>query len=40
MQDRQLLTVDESEIKARCREAAPAFWARYEDAVPDGPILG
>jgi len=40
MQDRRLLTVDEAEIKARCREAAPAFWARYEAAVPDGPILG
>ena len=40
MQDRTLLTVDEAAIKARCREATPAFWSRYEQAVPDGPILG
>ena len=40
MSDRELLTVDETEIKARCREAAPEFWARYEEAVPTGPILG
>ena len=40
MRDRQLLTVDEQEVKARCREAAPAFWERYEAGVPDGPILG
>ena len=40
MRDRELLTVDEKDIKARCREAAPAFWERYEAGVPDGPILG
>ena len=40
MRDRELLTVDEEEVKARCREAAPAFWERYENGVPDGPILG
>lgn len=40
MRDRELLTVDEQEIKARCREAAPAFWQRYEAGVPDTPILG
>ena len=40
MRDRELLTVDEQDVKARCREAAPAFWERYEAGVPDGPILG
>ena len=40
MKDRELLTVDEQEVKARCREAAPAFWERYEAGVPDEPILG
>ena len=40
MRDRELLTVDEQEVKARCREAAPAFWERYEAGVPDEPILG
>lgn len=40
MRDRELLTVDEQEVKARCREAAPAFWQRYEAGVPYGPILG
>ena len=40
MRDRELLTVDEQEVKARCRQAAPAFWERYEAGVPGGPILG
>ena len=40
MRDRELLTVDEQEVKARCREAAPAFWDRYQAGVPDTPILG
>lgn len=40
MKDRELLTVDEQEVKARCREAAPAFWERYEAGVPSDPILG
>ena len=40
MRDRELLTVDEQEVKARCREAAPAFWERYEAGVPNEPILG
>lgn len=40
MRDRELLTVDEQEVKARSREAAPAFWERYEAGVPDRPVLG
>ncbi len=40
MHERELLTLDEQRIKARCREAAPGFWARYESSVPNGPILG
>ncbi len=40
MRDRKLLTVDEQEVKARCRQAAPAFWERYQAGVPGGPILG
>ena len=40
MLDHELLTVDEQEVKARSREAAPAFWERYEAGVPDRPVLG
>lgn len=40
MHERGLIHIDEHEVKARCREAAPAFWDRYAAAVPTGPILG
>ncbi len=34
MQDRQLTTLDETEIAARARELAAAAWKRYETYVP------
>jgi putative selenium metabolism protein SsnA len=40
MRDRVLLTLDEEAITARSRELAAAFWKRYEDLVPTGPVLG
>lgn len=40
MQDRVLLTLDEDEIKAKSRQLAPALWERYEQLVPEDPILG
>jgi putative selenium metabolism protein SsnA len=40
MKDRQLLTLDESEIKAKSRELAPSLWARYEELVPPDHVLG
>jgi putative selenium metabolism protein SsnA len=40
MRDRALLTLDEEEIAARSRELAPALWRRYEERVPDAPVLG
>ncbi len=40
MKDRVLTTLDEEKIKARSREIVPAFWKRYEELVPNHPILG
>jgi putative selenium metabolism protein SsnA len=40
MKDRQLLTLDEDEIKAKSREIAPSLWARYEELVPRDHVLG
>lgn len=40
MKDRELTTLDESEIKAKSREIVPAFWERYQKLVPINPILG
>jgi hypothetical protein len=34
MRDRQLITLDETEITARARELAAAVWRRYETFVP------
>jgi putative selenium metabolism protein SsnA len=40
MRDRALLTLDEQEISARCRELAPDLWSRYEALVPSAHVLG
>jgi putative selenium metabolism protein SsnA len=40
MRDGELLTLDEEEITAKSRELAADFWKRYEELVPDDPVLG
>jgi putative selenium metabolism protein SsnA len=40
MKDRTLTCIDEAAIKAKSREIVPAFWKRYEQLVPNDPILG
>ena len=40
MKDRVLTTLDEEQIKARSREIVPAFWKRFENLVPNTPVLG
>jgi len=40
MKDRCLTGIDEEAIKAKSREIVPAFWKRFEEMVPNDPVLG
>ena len=40
MKDRALIGIDEEAIKAKSREIVPAFWKRFEELVPNYPIIG